>query len=312
MATGFVRAFSIVAIAACTLTVLGTFAEAQVTVVATTPTYASLVEEIGGPHARVQSLMKGPENVHRLVPTPSKMMALRNADLLVHSGLDCEPWLPVLLRGSRNREVQPGQPGNVNCARGIKLKKVPRGRMSRAEGDLHIFGNPHYQSDPINVILMARTIRDALKQSDPANADDYDQRYTEFEERMKKKLVEWLTKLRPYQGEKVVAYHDAFCYFTDRFGLETVGFVEPKPGIEPSPSHTAELVTRMRQTGCKVILVNSWADRATAQSVAQRTGATAIVYPEWVGGVAEADDVFACFDYMVDSLVEALSGTETE
>jgi zinc/manganese transport system substrate-binding protein len=280
----------------------------QLKIVAVTPTYGAIVQELASANVPVQTLMKGSENIHRIVPTASKMLAIRDADMLIHSGLDCEPWIPILLRGSRNRRIQPGKSGNVNAARGIRLKNVPR-IVSRSEGDLHIYGNPHYQTDPVNIIIIARTIRDALKQLDPSNAADYDRQYMQFEEKMKKKLVECLTKMRPYRGAKVVGYHDCICYFADRFGLELVGMVEPKPGIEPSPGHTAELVTQMRETGCKLMLVNTWANEATVRRVAQRTGARVVVFPAWVGGVKGVDDIFTYFDYLVDSVVEALSET---
>jgi zinc/manganese transport system substrate-binding protein len=278
----------------------------QLKIVTVTPTYEAIARDLGGPHVRVESLMRGPENIHRIVPTPSKMLAIRDADMLIHSGLDCEPWVPILLRGSRNREIQPGQPGNVNCARGITLKNVPQ-IVSRAEGDLHVYGNPHYQTEPVNLILIARTIRDALKQHDPANAAHYDQQYAQFEEKMKKKLVEYLTKMRPYRGAKVVGYHDCISYFVDRFGLVLVGMIEPKPGLEPSPGHTAELVTQMRETGCKVMLVNTWANEATVRGIAERAGAKVVVFPGSVNGVEGVDDVFAYMDYLVDNVAKALS-----
>jgi zinc/manganese transport system substrate-binding protein len=236
------------------------------------------------------------------------MIAMRDADVFIHSGLDLELWVPQLLRGSRNRKIQPGQPGNVNAARGIRLKEVPQ-EISRSQGDLHVYGNPHYVLDPINVILVARTVRDALKNADPDHAEAYAARYQQFEDRMKKKLLEWLTKLRPYQGSKVVGYHNVFPYFADRFGLKVIGFVEPKPGIEPSPRHIADLVEQMRQEKCKVLLLNTWADRTTARAVAERVDAKTVSFPEWVGGVDGTDDCIALFDYLVDNLVKAFERT---
>jgi zinc/manganese transport system substrate-binding protein len=301
------RKLGVALTAALGLVVSGTLpAYGQLEIVTTTPTYESIVSHLGGPHVRAESLMKGPENIHRIVPTPSKMLAIRDADMLIHSGLDCEPWIPILLRGSRNRKIQPGQPGNVNCARGIALKNVPR-IVSRAEGDLHVYGNPHYQTEPVNLILIARTIRDALKELDPSNAAYYDEHYMQFEEKMKKKLVGYLKKMRPYRGAKIVGYHDCISYFVDRFGLVLVGMVEPKPGIEPSPGHTAELVTQMRETGCKLMLVNTWANQATVRSIAERTGSKVVVFPAWAGGVEGIDDAFTYMDYLVDHVAEALS-----
>lgn len=289
----------------------GRTAQAQVKVVTTTPTYASIARLIGGEQVAVQSLMKGPENIHRIVATPLKILALSDADLFIHSGLDLEMWVPQLLRGARNRTIQPGQPGNVNCARGIRLKQVPQ-EISRSLGDLHVSGNPHYALDPINLTLLARTIRDALKRVDASHAAAYDDNYNKFEVRMKRKLVGWLTKMRPYKGTRIAGYHNVLPYFADRFGLEVIGYVEPKPGIEPSPTHIAALVNTMRQAGCRVLLVNTWANRATARAVADRAGAQMIMLPEWVKGVHEDEDCFALFDYLVDSLVQALEQAETQ
>lgn len=277
----------------------------RLVVVTTTPTYASLVSLIGGDHVEVTSLMRGPENIHRIVATPAKMALAARADLFVHSGLDLELWVPLILRGARNPRILPGQPGNFNCAMGIKLKEVPR-EISRAQGEMHVYGNPHYALDPVNLIIIARNLRDRLKQLDPAHAADYDRNCARFEEVMKRKLLEWLRKMQPYRGTKFVGYHNVFPYFADRFGLVVVGYVEPKPGIEPSPSHIAALIRRMQEEGCHLILLNTWADRRTAERIAAETQSEIVLFPEWVGGVPEAKDVFSHMDYIINSIVAAI------
>ena len=282
-------------------------ARAQLNIITTTTTYESLATELGGSHVQVRSLMGGPQNIHNIVATPSKMVALRNADLFIHTGLDLELWVTQLLRGSRNKNVQPRQPGNINAAQGIRLLNVPQ-NLSRSQGDMHIFGNPHYQLDPINLILIGRTIRDTFKRADPANAADYDQQYNNFETKMKKKIAEWLKTMRPHKGAKIVVYHDVLPYFAARFGLDVIGFVEPKPGISPTARHTAELIELMRSADCRVIMVNTWANRATAQSIANQVGATLVTLPEWVGGVSGAEDCIGHIEYLVNNLASALDG----
>jgi len=300
--TGTVRVAALAIVSLCPLA-----ARAQLNVITTTTTYAAITTELGGSNVQVRSLTNGAENIHNIVATPSKMVALRNADVFIHSGLDLELWVTQLLRGSRNKNIQPGLPGNVNAARGIRLLHVPQD-ISRAYGDLHVFGNPHYQLDPINVILIGRTIRDALKRADSANAADYDRRYNNFEAKMKKKLVEWLKKMQPHKGAKVVVYHDVLPYFAERFGLDVIGFVEPKPGISPTARHTAELIEQMRAADCRVIMVNTWANQATVQSIASQVGATLVPLPKWVDGVTGTDDCYMHFDYLVNNLVAALDG----
>ncbi len=288
----------------------GAAQERRLVAVTTTPTYANLVQLLGGDRVQVTSLMRGPENIHRIVATPAKMALAARADLFVHSGLDLELWVPLILRGARNPRILPGQPGNFNCAQGIVLKEVPK-EISRAQGEMHVFGNPHYVLDPVNLIIVARNLRDRLKQLDPAHAAEYDRNYAAFENRMKRKLLEWLRQMRPYRGTKFVGYHNVFPYFADRFGLRVVGYVEPKPGIEPSPSHTAALIRVMRQENCHLILLNTWADRRTAERIAEETNSEIVLFPEWVGGVPQAKDVFSHMDYITNSIVAAIKRLET-
>jgi len=286
------------------LVALSTARAATLRVVTTTPTYADLVRKIGGSHVEVTSIMRGPENIHRIVATPAKIALVAQADLFVHSGLDLELWVPTLLRGARNDAILPGKPGNFNAAQGIRLKEVPR-EVSRAQGEMHIYGNPHYVLDPINLIIIARNLRDRLQQLDPAHAGDYAANCARFEARMKRKLLEWLKATRSIRGLKVVGYHDVFPYFVDRFGLHVIGYVEPKPGIEPSPSHIARLIRLMNSQRCRILLLNTWADRRTAESIARQTGAVIVPFPEWVGGVPEATDVFRHMDYLVQGILRA-------
>ena len=291
-------------VAILSLRTLTALAEAPLKVVTSATDYASLAELIGGEQVKVISLTNGVENIHNVVATPSKMLDLRDADLFIHTGLDLELWVPDIVKGSRNPRIQESKPGNVDCSKGIKLKEIPQ-ELSRAQGDIHIYGNPHYILDPINHILVARTIRDALKTARPDQAGYFDSRYEQFEQHMKQKIAEWLTKLKPYRGAKIVGYHNVLPYFLDCFGLKGIGYIEEKPGISPSASYLAKLIAHMQETGAKVILVNTWAEKRTAETVARDTKAELVTFPEWVRGVPDTNDVFAMFDYRVNSIVSA-------
>ena len=295
----------LIAIAMSSLAAPTVRAQTPLKVVTSAPDYASLAELVGGDQVKVASLTNGAENIHNVVATPSKMLDLRDADLFIHTGLDLELWVPDIVKGSRNPKIQETKAGNVDCSKKIKLKEIPQ-ELSRAQGDIHIYGNPHYMLDPVNHILVAQTIRDALKAARPDKASYFDERYKEFEDRMKKKLIEWVVKMKPFKGAKVAGYHNVMPYFIDRFGLEMIGFIEEKPGISPGPSYIAKFIDRMKESGTKVILVNTWAERQTVDAVARAAGAETVVFPEWVRGVPETADVFALFDYRVNSIVAAL------
>lgn len=286
-------------------------AQSPLKIVTSATDYASIAELIGGDQVKVTSLTNGAENIHNIVATPSKMLDLRDAELFIHTGLDLELWTTDIIKGSRNPKIQDGQPGNVDCSKGIKLKDVPK-QLSRAQGDIHIYGNPHYMLDPINHILVARTVRDALKAARPAQAGAFDSRYDQFEQTMKKKIGDWLVKMRPYAGTKIVGFHPMFSYFAERFKLEIIGNIEEKPGIPPEPNHIARLTAQMREAGVKVILVNTWADRSTADSIARATRAQSVIFPEWVRGVPKATDVFAAFDYRINSIAAVLEQAAAE
>ena len=286
-------------------------AQSPLKVVTSATDYASLAELIGGEQVEVMSLTNGSDNIHNIVATPRKMLDLGHADLFIHTGLDLELWVPDIVKGSRNPRIQEGQPGNVDCSKGIKLKDVPQ-QLTRKKGDIHIYGNPHYMLDPINHILVARTIRDAMKAARPGQAGYFDSRYQQFEQDMKKKIADWLGKMKPYAGAKIVGFHPMFSYFAERFKLEIIGNIEEKPGIPPDPNHIVQLTAQMKQAGVKIILVNTWADRQPADAIARATGAQVLIFPEWVRGVPKATDVFAAFDYRIKSIAAVLDQRAAE
>ncbi len=279
---------------------------AAVRVVTTTPGYADIVKQIGGSDVSVASVMRGPENSHNVRPRPSQMMKLKKAKLFVHSGLDGEAWAPLLIKGARNANLLPGRPGNVDVSRGIILKEVPKqGQLTRALGDIHVFGNPHYALDPLNVIIIARTITDALKRVKPSSADKFEANYTAYAKRMHDLSDRLVAAMKPYRGTRVVTYHRTWPYFLARFGLVSIGEVEPKPGITPGPRHLTECVERMRSEGAKIVIVETFNSLDNAKSVAQRVNGKAIVLAQEVKAVAGVDTYEQLFEYDINKLLAA-------
>jgi len=288
-------------------------APAKIRVVTSTPTLADIAGRIGGDHVDVQSIMRGPENVHNVIAKPSSMMKLRKADLLIHSGLDAEPWVPMLIKGARNAEILYGQPGNVDVSPGIVLKEVPRrGELSRALGDIHVYGNTHYALDPLNGIIIARTIALALTRADPFHRNDFDANYEAFAQRMRELTEQLAMKMEPYRGTKVVTYHRTWPYFLDRFGLIKVAEIEPKPGIPPGPRHLSRCVETMEARGAKVVIVETYNSRKNADNVARRVEGEAVVLAQEVRALPEVDTYEALFENNVDALLAAFDKLEIE
>jgi len=287
---------------------------AQMNVVATTPNLADIVKQIGGDLVSVQSVMRGPEDIHNVSPRPSHMMKLKKAQLFVHSGLDTELWAPLLVKGARNPKLLYGRPGNVDVSRGIILKEVPtRGGLTRALGDIHAYGNVHYTLDPLNGVTIARSITDAFKDADPANADAYEARCRAYSTRLRDLSAELIGNMKPYAGTPVVTYHRSWPYFLDRFGLECVGEVEPKPGIAPGPQHLQECIERMNSQGARVVIVETYNNKSNAEFVAARANGKAVVLAMEVNAIPGVDTYEELFRFNLARLLEAFQalGLET-
>lgn len=275
-------------------------------VVTTTPAYADIVRQVGGEHVVVESVMRGPENVHNVQARPSHMMKLKQADLFVHGGLDAEAWAPLLIKGARNPRLLPGQPGNVDVSLGITLKEVPApGGLTRALGDIHAFGNTHYVLDPLNGVIIARTIADALKRADPAHADEFERRCADYARRLEALTARLQAALAPYRGAPVVVYHRTWPYFLDRFGLIPVAEVEPKPGISPGPQHLAACVEAMKAHQARIVIFETFSSRSDAESVAQRAGGKAVELAQEVAAIEGVDTYEKLFEYNVGALIAA-------
>jgi ABC-type Zn uptake system ZnuABC Zn-binding protein ZnuA len=282
-------------------------ADQKLNVVATTEDLGSLAREIGGDRIAVESIARGYQDPHFVEAKPSFILKLQKADLLIVVGRELEVgWLPPLIQQSRNARVQVGADGYLDASQGVKILEIPTGQITRAMGDVHPLGNPHYWLDPENGRAIAKSIADKLSQFRPADRAYFEQRLAAFGAKLTDAEKRWLAEMAPYKGTKVVTYHRSFPNFAERFGLDIVGYVEPRPGIPPSPSHTLDLIQEMKRQNIKLILVEPYFDLKTPESIARATGATVLVMPPSVGGVQEATDFFALFDYDVTLLAKAL------
>jgi zinc/manganese transport system substrate-binding protein len=270
---------------------------------------ASVAQLVGGKHVSAQSLCRGYEDPHFVPAKPSLMKSIQHADVFVSTGLELDGgWLPLVLPGSRNPRIQPGTKGFVDASQGVDVLEKPVGTVSRAEGDIHPLGNPHYYADPKNLEIVANHLAEVFSQLDPANAADYAANAKAFTEKMEASLERWEKELAPYKGASVVPYHPNFVYFADRFGLKLFGTVEPKPGIPPSPHYVSQLAEAMKKAGVQVVVYQPYYNADASNEVAKRAGGTAVEVATEVGGLPGTDDVFSKFDVLVSSLVGALSG----
>ena len=270
---------------------------------------ASVAQFVGGKHVTAQSLCKGYEDPHFVPAKPSLMKAIQNADVYISTGLELDGgWLPLVLPGSRNPKIQPGAKGFVDASQGVDVLEKPTGTVSRAEGDVHPLGNPHYYLDPKALEVVASHLAEVFSGLDPANAADYAANAKQFSEKMDASLEKWEKELEPYKGASIVPYHRNFIYFAERFGLKLFSTVEPKPGIPPSPHYIADLAESMKKAGVTVIVYQPYYNADASNQVAQKAGGVAIEVPTEVGGVKGADDVFSKFDTMVSSIAGALAG----
>jgi ABC-type Zn uptake system ZnuABC Zn-binding protein ZnuA len=312
-------------------------------VVVTLPDFGNLAEAIGGDEVRVTVLAKGPQDPHFVEARPSFIRELHNADLFIVNGMDLEiGWAPVLLRGARNRRVQPGNPGYLDASVAIEAIDVPTGGVDRSQGDIHPYGNPHYLTDPINGLRVAALVRDRLSELRPESAAGFRERQQAFARELVARLVGeelaarhdpellaahvargdldaflaehgqsdqlggWLGALRPHRGTKAVQDHRLWPYFAGRFGLVLIDTLEPRPGIAPTTRHLTEVIGRMQADDVGIILSSPYIDPRHARSVAERTGASVVEMAHQVGARPGTGDYIALVDTNVRRLLEAL------
>jgi zinc/manganese transport system substrate-binding protein len=281
-------------------------AAGKANVIATTEDLASLAREVGGDRIDVDALARGYQDPHFVEPKPSFILRLNKADLLIAVGRELEiGWLPPLITQSRNARIQPGGPGYFDASQNVKILELPTGQVTRAMGDVHPQGNPHYWLDPGNGRRIAQAIQKKLSGMQPADAAYFAARYADFDKRLAAAEQRWEGQMAPYKGLKVVTYHRSWANFVDRFGLDVIGYIEPRPGIPPSPSHTLELMQEMKRQNVKVILVEPYFDLKTPNAIARETGAKVLVLAPSVGGEKEITDYLKLFDYDINMLVNA-------
>ena len=284
-------------------------AQAKLRVVTSLQDLASIADAIGGDRVETVALARGYQDPHFVDAKPSFILKLSRADLLIVAGLELEiGYLPPLIDQSRNEKIHPGSVGYLDASAGCDVLQKPMQVVTRAKGDVHPYGNPHYWTDPENGRMIARSIGVKLAELDPAGATAYQANLAAFEARLTDKEREWNAKMAPFAGTKVVTFHESWPNFAKRFKLEIVGTVEPKPGIPPSPTHTLEIINLITQEKVPVILVEPYFDRKTPDYIAERTGSTVVTFYPSVGGVPDLKSYFDVFDRNVDAFVKAMSG----
>src|SRR3954464_14964862 len=278
----------------------------KLNIITATSDLASLTQEVGGDRVQVESIAKGYQDPHFVEAKPSFLLKLRRADLLITVGLELEiGWLPPLVTQSGNPKIQPGSGGYLDASQFSEVLEIPQGQVTRAMGDVHPLGNPHYWMDPDNGRRVAKGIATKLGQMQPADAQYFMQRFEDFSKRLTDAEKRWDDQMKPLRGLKVVTYHRSFPNLAKHFGLNVIGYVEPRPGIPPTPQHTIDVIQTMKREGAKLILVEPYFDLKTPDSIARETGGKVLVLPPSVGGVPQATDYFKLFDYDVNLLVNA-------
>jgi ABC-type Zn uptake system ZnuABC Zn-binding protein ZnuA len=320
-------------------------AQDRLRIVATLPTYAAIAREVVGDRADVASIARGDEDPHFVQPRPSFAALMQRADLFITTGLDLELWVPALLDRANNPKIRDGQPGQAIAYTGVRLLEIPE-HLSRTGGDIHIYGNPHIHTDPINAIIIARNILDGLRRVDAPHVATYEANLKTFEDRILRRLfgdrlVEilggatlfelanegrfwdfaerqrfqgtplteylggWLAQAEPFRNQKMVCYHKNWAYFSARFRVACAMFVEPKPGIPPSPGHVGEVIAFCRRESIRAIFTPNFYSKSQVDRIATRTGAAAVLVPLHEGGEAGMDDYFSLVDTWVTRLAAA-------
>ncbi|HEX9632129.1 MAG TPA: metal ABC transporter substrate-binding protein [Gemmatimonadales bacterium] len=317
-------------------------------IVTSLTTYAAIAREVAGDRAEVSSIARGDENPHFVQPRPSYVLDLKRADAFVTTGLDLELWVPALLDKAGNARIREGSPGYVTAYRGVDLLDVPAS-VSRAGGDIHVFGNPHLWTDPVNGVLIAENVRNALRRLDPEGAAEYDRRTADFRRRvlaayvgaelldllgedvvfdlarrhgvwdfvatrqyegrpLRDRVGGWLAEAAAFRGRPMVCYHKEWDYFSRAFGVPCVDYIEPKPGIPPTPRHVSDIITLMRERNIRVLFSTNYYDANQVRSVAARTGAVPVMVPSNTGGAEGTETYIALITLWVRALGNAFAG----
>jgi len=281
-------------------------ADTRLNVVATLSTFADLANTIGGEHVQVSSIASPKFNPHFIEPKPSDVVKVKRADLFIHAGLDLELWRGPLLDAAGNTALFPGGAGELDLSQGIALLEVPGRAVSRAEGDIHIYGNPHYWVDPENAKQMAKTIADKLSALDPAREADYRRNLQVFVARLDEHIRSWHARLAPYQGQELIGYHNEWPYLMRFAGLRMEHFLEPKPGIPPTPRQIEFIQRYAAQHHVLAIVQATYFPVRVAETLAKRAGMKVILLCQNVHEVPEASEYAATVEYNVSQLIRGL------
>jgi zinc/manganese transport system substrate-binding protein len=273
---------------------------AALNVVTSTADLKSIAEYIGGDRVSVKSIASGNSNPHFVEVLPSYMVMVSRADIYFMVGLELDFWAQPIIDGSRN-----GKLIIVDCSQGVEPMEKPTAKIDASMGDVHPQGNPHYWLDPDNALIIAGNISRGLIQADPSGKAVYESNLAKFKSRLQEKMIDWRKKAAPLKGIEIITYHNSWPYFSRAFGLTVAGFVEPKPGIEPTPSHTAELIELVKSHGIKVIGKEPYFSDKSPKVIASATGAKIVNLPPSVGGDPQANDYFSLIDTIIDRLLTA-------
>ena len=280
-------------------------AHAAMRVFACEPEWGALDQELCGPLVEVSVATSALQDPHQIQAKPSLIVRARNADLVVCTGAELEDaWLSVLLQQSGNAKVQPGQPGHFAAADAVRKLDVPA-QLDRAQGDVHAAGNPHIQTDPRQIGIVATALAARLRQLDPANAADYGRREADFAQRWQQAIGRWSARAAPLKGMSVVSQHKAFPYLYDWLGMKEVAVLEPKPGIEPTVSHLQAVLTALKATPARMVLHAAYQDPRASDWLAKNAGIAVVKLPFTVGGSDAAKDLFGLFDDTLARLLAA-------
>ena len=286
-------------------------AHAKLHVVTSLQDLASIADAIGGDRVETYALAKGYQDPHFVDAKPSFILKLSRADVLIVAGLELEiGYLPPLIDQSRNEKIHPGSPGYLDASIGCDILQRPTEAVTRAMGDVHPYGNPHYWTDPGNGRVMARAVAAKFSELDPAGKSTYDANLAAFEAKLAAREKEWQAKMAPFAGTRIVTFHESWPNFAKYFKLDIVGTVEPKPGIPPSPSHTLEIINLIGADKVPVILVEPYFDIKTPSYIGEKTGAVVLTFYPSVGGIPEIKDYIGLFDYDVNAFVGAMRGKQ--
>jgi len=282
----------------------------ELNIVTTLPSLASITESIGGEHVEVFSITRGVQDAHYVEAKPSYMLKLNKADLLIYSGLELEiGWLPLLIQGARNSEVTVGSRGNLNASlalSGEQILEKPRGEVDRSMGDVHPAGNPHYLLNPHNAKPVAELITEKLIELDPENETYYEQNLEKFIKMLDEKISQIESKAAYLNGLDIICYHVHWSYFLDWLGINSVGYIELRPGIPPTPKHKREIIKLMKEKDIKLVMISSWKEPTKAEEVAKSVDAKLVILPGEVDAMPDCENYFKWFDYLIAQVTDAV------